>query len=125
GHEASLLPVAMQPLFRWRMALAKHTAWSHIRRIARDKPRLVRDVLAVVAERGPIGAGQIELGESRRKGWWGWSEAKIAIEYLFWSGQVTTAHRRGFERLYDLPERVLPAAVLSTPTPTPHQVPRA
>ena len=124
GHEASLLPVAMQPLFRWRMALAKHTAWGHVRRIARYKPQLVRDVLAVVAERGPIGAGEIELGKPSRKGWWEWSDAKSAIEYLFWSGQVTTARRRGFERLYDLPERVLPADVLATPTPAPEDAHR-
>jgi uncharacterized protein YcaQ len=125
GHEASLLPVAMQPLFRWRMALAKHTAWGHIRRIARYKPRLIRDVLALVAERGPIGAGEIELGKPSRKGWWEWSDAKSAIEYLFWSGQVTTARRRGFERLYDLPERVLPADVVAAPTPSPQDAHRA
>jgi uncharacterized protein YcaQ len=119
GHEASLLPVAMHPLFRWRMAVAKDTAWRHVRQIVRDKPQLVRDVLAIVAERGPIGAGEIELGKPSRKGWWEWSDAKSAIEFLFWSGQVTTARRRGFERLYDLPERVLPAAVVAAPTPTP------
>jgi len=117
GHEASLLPVAMHRLFRWRMEMAKHTAWRHIRRIARYKPQFVRDVLAIVAERGPIGAGDIELGKPSRKGWWEWSDAKSAIEYLFWSGQVTTARRRDFERLYDLPERVLPAEVLAAPTP--------
>src|SRR5690606_18262074 len=45
------------------------------------------------------------------------SDAKTAIEWLFWSGQVTSARRRGFERLYDVPERVLPARVLARPTP--------
>jgi uncharacterized protein len=125
GHEASLLPVAMHRLFRWRMAMAKHTAWGHIRRIARYKPQFVRDVLAIVAERGPISAGEIELGKPSRKGWWEWSDAKSAIEYLFWSGQVTTARRRDFERLYDLPERVLPAEVLAAPTPEPAAAHRA
>jgi hypothetical protein len=125
GHEASLLPVAMHPLFRWRMALAKESAWGHVRRIARDRPRFVRDVLAIVAERGPIGASEIERGKPSRKGWWEWSDAKSAIEYLFWSGQVTTARRRGFERLYDLPERVLPAAVVGAATPSPEDAHRA
>jgi uncharacterized protein YcaQ len=125
GHEASLLPVAMHPLFRWRMAMAKHTAWAHLRRIARTKPKLVRDVLAAIVERGPIGASEVELGKPARKGWWEWSDAKSAIEYLFWSGQVTTARRRGFERLYDLPERVLPADVIATPTPSPEDAHRA
>src|SRR5207249_10222427 len=46
-----------------------------------------------------------------------WSDVERAGEWLFWSGQVTSARRRGFERLYDVPERVLPAAVLAAPTP--------
>jgi uncharacterized protein YcaQ len=55
----------------------------------------------------------------KRKGpWWDWSDVKRAIEFLFWSGQVTSARRRGFERLYDVPERVLPTEVLATPTPS-------
>jgi uncharacterized protein YcaQ len=120
GHEASLLPIAAQPLFRWRMARAVHDAWGGMRRIARKRPELVRDVLAIVRERGPIAASDIEIAEHKRRkaGWWGWSETKSAIEWLFWSGQVTSAGRRGFERLYDLPERVIPAGVLARPTPS-------
>ena len=49
--------------------------------------------------------------------WWDWSDSKRAIEMLFWGGEVTSARRRNFERLYDLPERVLPRAVLDAPTP--------
>jgi uncharacterized protein YcaQ len=119
GHEASLLPVALQPLLRWRMERAADHAWRHVREMGKKRGQFVRDVLAVVAERGPIGAGEIEIGKKSSKGWWEWSDAKRAIEWLFWSGQVTSAGRRNFERLYDLPERVLPARVLATPTPAP------
>ncbi|HEY5945244.1 MAG TPA: crosslink repair DNA glycosylase YcaQ family protein [Kofleriaceae bacterium] len=126
GHEASLLPVALQPLFRWRMERAREHAWGRMRRIAKQQPSLVRDVLAIVAERGPISASEIDLGRKKsRKGWWEWSDAKTAIEWLFWSGQVTSARRRGFERLYDLPERVLPAKVLAQPTPSEPDAQRA
>jgi len=130
GHEASLLPVALQPLFRWRMARAKDHAWGRMRRIARKHPHFVDEVLAIVHDKGPLGAGDIELAalrpaKKKKSGWWEWSETKTAIEWLFWSGQVTSARRRGFERLYDLPERVLPARIAAAATPTDRDAHRA
>ena len=119
GHEASLLPVKLQPYFRWRMARAGENAWGRMRRIAKKKPTLLRDVLSIVRERGPIAASALDIGTKKRSnGWWEWSEAKTAIEFLFWSGQVTSAGRRGFERLYDLPERVIGEHILAQPTPS-------
>jgi uncharacterized protein len=119
GHEASLLPVDLQPLLRWRMDRAAHEAWGSMQRVQRDRPELVADVLAQVRERGPIAASELDHDAPRRTGpWWSWSDAKRAIEWLFWSGQVSSARRRRFERLYDLPERVLPAKVLAAPTPS-------
>jgi len=122
GHEASLLPVDAYPLLRWRMDEAHEGAWGGMRSVAREQPGLVADVLAEVRARGPLSAGEIEQvhggGRARRAGpWWDWSHVKRAIEYLFWAGEVTTASRRGFERLYDVTERVLPAQVLSAPVP--------
>jgi hypothetical protein len=62
----------------------------------------------------------------RRPGpWWDRSDTKNALEWLFWSGQVTSAGRRGFERIYDVPERVLPPSVLAAPTPDPADARRA
>src|SRR5688500_863242 len=120
GHEASLIPVALQPLLRWRMERAHEDAWGGMRRIQRERPELVADVLAEVRERGPVAAGELAVEEKQKRTgpWWDWSDDKRAIEFLFWSGQVTSARRRGFERLYDVPERVLPAEVIETPTPS-------
>ena len=118
GHEASLLPVDLHPLLRWRMERAAGDAWGGMRRIQRDRPELVARVLEQVAERGPVAASELAESEPRRSGpWWDWSDAKRAVEWLFWSGQVSAARRRRFERLYDLPERVLPPAVLTASTP--------
>jgi uncharacterized protein YcaQ len=51
---------------------------------------------------------------------WNWHAGKVALEWLFFTGAVTTTHRTtAFERVYDLTERVLPAAVLAVPTPEP------
>ena len=120
GHEASLLPVAAQPLLRWRMQRARQDAWGRMRRIAQERPGFVDWVRQEVADKGPLTAGQIEHDRpAKRTGWWNWDDLKVALEWLFWCGQVTSASRRGFERCYDLPERVLPAQVLAAPTPAP------
>ncbi len=122
GHEASLLPVETQPLLRWRMDRARDEAWGGVRRIVEEQPAFVDWVLEEVRQLGPVTAGEIEHDAPRpeRSDWgWNWSDVKRALEWLFWSGQVTSAGRRGFERLYDVPERVLPPAVLAAPTPDP------
>src|SRR5215211_7332021 len=119
GHEASLLPVTTQPLLRWRMERAADDAWGGVRRIHQERPELVAEVLEEVRARGPVAASEVLEHErpARTGPWWDWSDVKRAFEWLFWSGQITSARRRGFERLYDLPERVLPAEVIAAPTP--------
>jgi uncharacterized protein YcaQ len=120
GHEASLLPVAFHPLLRWRMERARNLeeGWGGPLRAMRERPDFVAEVLRMVRERGPVGAGEIRAGERNKGTWWSWDETKVALEYLFWSGQVATAGRRSFERLYDVSERVIPPAVLNAPTPS-------
>lgn len=119
GHEASLLPLAMQPLMRWRMARARggEGLYSGLARFGAERADYVARVLAEVTDRGPLTAGELSDGSRGEGGWWGWSDGKRALEFLFWGGLVTTAHRRHFERVYDLPERVLPRAVLEAATP--------
>lgn len=120
AHEASFLPVWLQPLLRHRMAQADEIAWGWMRRIVREKPDLVAWVLDEVKRLGPVTAGDIEHDVPQMKDNWGWnwSEAKAALEYLFWAGEVTAAGRNGsFARLYDVPERVLPPEVVQAPTP--------
>jgi Uncharacterized protein conserved in bacteria len=68
-----------------------------------------------VREQGALGAGSLTTREERAGPWWDWSDEKHALEWLFAAGEVTVAGRRGFERLYDLPERVLPADLLRRP----------
>jgi uncharacterized protein YcaQ len=121
AHEASLVPLRLQPHLRWRMARADRDAWGSIRRMAAEHPHLVEEVLELVREEGPIRANDTSAAERarRRPGeMWNWHEGKVALEWLFWSGQVTAARRVNFERRYDLPERVLPPEVLDAPTPT-------
>jgi hypothetical protein len=115
AHEASLIPIETWPLLRWRMADVDREAWGPMRRILRDQPELVSDTLALVAEQGPIRAR--DTGAVRpppRPGhMWNWHEGKVALETLFFTGQVAAARRVNFERLYDLVDRVLPAEILA------------
>ncbi|HTD37566.1 MAG TPA: crosslink repair DNA glycosylase YcaQ family protein [Candidatus Limnocylindrales bacterium] len=119
GHEASLLPVELQPLLRWRMERAKRgiETWGRIARMVQEQPGTLKRLRATIAERGPMAASGFE-GARGKGSWWGWSDVKIALEALFWCGEITTAYRKGFERVYDLPERVLPPAILDAPTPS-------
>jgi uncharacterized protein len=120
GHEASLIPVALHPAFRWRMARAH--AWGEVRRIAEEEPKLVDWVRDEVRVNGPLTAAEIEHDSPRETGNWGWNWTKVkrALEFLFWAGEVVAARRNGsFARVYDLAERVLPAEVLAAPTPAP------
>jgi uncharacterized protein YcaQ len=122
GHEASLLPVELHPLLRWRMEGASQHAWGGMRRLSEERPDLLDGLLSDIAADGPLTAAELGARHDphlpRRTGpWWDWSDVKRGLEFLFWAGQVTTADRRGFERVYDLPERVLPREVISSPTP--------
>jgi uncharacterized protein len=127
GHEASLLPFELQPLLRWRMARAARgeDMYGGLARFGLENRKFVRHVLDQVRERGARTAGELDHPSKRTGGWWGWDDNKRALEFLFWAGELTTATRRGFERVYDLPERVLPAAILAQPTPSEADAQRA
>ncbi|NKJ01678.1 crosslink repair DNA glycosylase YcaQ family protein [Novosphingobium sp. SG707] len=119
AHEASLLPLDLHPLLRWRMARAERgeIGYSALRRFATERREEAQFVLDRIAAEGPLTAADFENGASK-SGWWEWSQTKHALEWLFWSGQITTSTRRGsFARVYDLPERVLPQKILALPTP--------
>ncbi len=127
AHEASLLPLDLHPLLRWRMerALRGGGMWTRMRAYAGERRAEAEAVLARIREEGPLAASDFER-RTGGAGWWAWSDAKTALEWLFWAGLVTTATRRSsFERVYDLPERVLPADILALPTPSKEDAHRA
>lgn len=123
AHAACLLPVADWPLLRHRMSDYQRRYAERADSVANTAGHLADDVLAAVKDLGPIGAGALErelgLGTGPRPagGWWNRSDVKRVCEWLFAAGELTTGTRRGFERHYDLPERVLPADTLAAPEP--------
>ncbi len=118
GHEASLIPVEHHPLYRWKMARAAEGAWRSVARMNEERPGYVESIYQMVVERGPVVAGDLSQRTAPKGTWWDWDHAKVALEWLFYSGRVTARRRvNDFARLYDLPERMLPPAVLALPTP--------
>ncbi|HEY1560257.1 MAG TPA: crosslink repair DNA glycosylase YcaQ family protein [Caulobacteraceae bacterium] len=117
GHECSLLPLASHPLFRWRMDRARGgDTWTGLAHFARERRDFIEAVRARIEREGPLTGGDF-ADAPRQAGWWNWSHGKRALEWLFWSGLLAVKTRRGFERLYDIPERVIPARILNLPTP--------
>ncbi|PST83914.1 cytoplasmic protein [Pedobacter yulinensis] len=119
GHEASILPVELQPLLRWRMenAYQGKGVWGQLAVYAGAKKEKAAAVLSRIRTGGPVAASDL-AGPKAGKGMWAWSESKHILEWLFWAGQIAATHRRNnFERVYDLPERVLPKAILGQVTP--------
>lgn len=110
-HDASILPVAWFPFWR--------------RRFEQDRARLVQrwtgwqragfhekfdEVLARVADHGPVTSADVGEGEARGSGgWWDWHPSKAALEYLWRVGELSVTRREGFRKVYDLTERVIPA----------------
>ncbi len=119
AHEASLLPLELHPLIRWRMARARagNGTYTSMNRFGQDERRYLRQVLDYVKRNGATAARDVPGGGKAEGGWWGWSRGKLALETLFDQGLLTSATRQGFERLYDLPERVIPSEILSRETP--------
>jgi hypothetical protein len=107
----------LYPLFRWRMqrAAAGQGIYRQLAEFGREQQPLIRRVLQTVQEQGALGAGSLGKRPQKAGPWWDWSAEKHALEWLFAAGEVTVAGRRGFERLYDLPERVMPASILQQP----------
>src|SRR4051794_5409053 len=120
GHEASLLPIDLWPHMQWRMERANQDAWGGMFRIASEQPELVERMYEAVRDRGPITASALSADVPKVRGqMWAWSDQKRALEWLFWTGRITSARRlTNFERLYDLPERVIPKKVLAAAVPT-------
>jgi uncharacterized protein len=115
AHEACLIPVEDYPMHRWRMA---HFAESHPwhGNVLEREPELTEQVLREIGERGPLGSRDFE--GSGPGGMWNWKPAKVVLEALHSAGRLAIAGRDGFQRLYDLSERLLPASVLDAPAPS-------
>ena len=113
GHEACLLPVEDWPLFTAQMRNGGRRWYGDV---GETHAHLAEEILAEIRARGPLGSRHFE-GTSEA-GMWNWKPAKAMLDLLWNHGELVIAGRQGFQRLYDLPERVIPPAVLTAAAPT-------
>ncbi|HLT60529.1 MAG TPA: crosslink repair DNA glycosylase YcaQ family protein [Microlunatus sp.] len=116
SHAACLLPVELFPLLRHRMNLMLEAPTYSLGAPIRDQA-WIEDVHREVADRGPLTAAELSTADRGSGTWWGWSTTKRALEALVECGRLAIAGRRGFTRVYDLVERVIPEPYLSAPAP--------
>jgi len=113
-HEASHVPTEHHHLHRWKMSSAHR--WKSVDAVSRRRPGFVDEVLERVRSGGPVMAGELTERTGPKGPWWDWDDSKMVLEWLFWTGELTARRRpNDFARVYDLPERVLPAHVLARP----------
>ena len=123
GHEAAHLPVEIHPLFRWKMEAARLGKAKHwgLTSFYDDNKAFVRRMLKNVEKNGPTTSRELSTRTEKKGTWWDWDEAKVALEYLFLTGQLMSRGRgTDFARIYDTPERVLTPKILNAPTPSEH-----
>lgn len=113
GHEASWIPLELYPAFEFRRREFRvHPWWGDL---LREHRRLADELRARLRER-PLRAADLR-GEGPSGAWWGWSRARKVMAALWSSGEVAVARRIGFQREYDLADRVIPAPLRATPLP--------
>lgn len=123
AHEASYVAPETWALLGWRRRAYLDQAWGSIRSVPRAHPEVLAQVRSFVTAHGPVTARQVHDALAHehpgRTSWgWNWTLAKLALEFLFFTGEVNVACRTStFERAYDLTERVLPPGVLARPEP--------
>ncbi|HYO41416.1 MAG TPA: crosslink repair DNA glycosylase YcaQ family protein [Nocardioidaceae bacterium] len=119
AHVAAFMPVELWPHMRHRMRHYREQghAWMGLP----ERQELAGSLVREIADRGASTARDLDDGLPARKEHWGWnwSETKKALEYLFLAGELAVAGRTTqFERLYDLPARVVPPEHLHAPEPS-------
>jgi uncharacterized protein YcaQ len=110
-HEASLVPTDQHHLYRWRTR--EPYPWAGFRRRVQQQGTYIEKVYQRVVDEGPLVAGDLKTRVGKKGPWWDYDDGKTALEALFFLGRITARRRpHDFARVYDLPERMIPAAAL-------------
>lgn len=128
AHEASLLPVQSEPLFRWMKDRARAGAtWKHLAEVAEREPGYVQEVLDEVRERGAVTGGGLTDPRpipSDGSGWWSRSLGVVALDWLFRIGELGVRRQGNFEKVFSPLDGIVPPEILATDTPAEHDAQR-
>jgi uncharacterized protein YcaQ len=115
SHAMCLVPMESFPFYAWKMErLSKQTTGWMVEWGLKNRDT-VETVYRHVKKNGPTQSASLGTRKKGSNGWWDWKAEKRALEYLFTVGRLMVAYREGFQKYYDLPERVLPSGQDSEP----------
>ncbi len=112
-HDASIIPIEFFPYWKIRFERYERRGVDHAwwgRRIGDDPATHIRRVLRRIRREGPLRSSDFEHAIEGARGWWDWKPDKVALEFLWRSGRLAIERREGFQKVYDLTERVYPEA---------------
>ncbi len=108
AHAAAFLPISE---FRFSLPYKQAIKSGQTHWYKNHDRKLMKALLARIRSDGPLRSRDIEVNKSKRAGWWDWKPAKKALEQLYMQGDLMVCNREGFQKTYDLTERVLPSGV--------------
>jgi uncharacterized protein YcaQ len=112
AHAAAYLPIRE---YRYYLADKSAVKDGTLRKGYTKDRKLMAQVLKRIADEGPLASKDLEDRRTKSNGWWDWKPAKRAVEALYFEGELMISSRAGFQKTYDLAERVLPKGIDSTP----------
>ena len=127
AHEASVIPVGLEPLLRWRKErTAQGETWSSLRSMGARRDGYVAGILAEVKSRGPLRSAELVDPRPRSGTWWGGrSDGRLALDWLFRTGQVGVRRDVRFERSYETFDGLIPAKTRTVASPFEEEAQRA
>lgn len=115
SHAACLMPMETYPFYAWRRSFFPEELWSSFRKWGEENKEIIEHVYTKVKKDGVTNSASVGERKVKSDGWWDWKIEKRALEYLYTTGRLMVAYRTGFQKQYDLAERVLPSGVDSEP----------
>jgi len=117
SHALCMMPIEDYPFYNWKTSYyhenEKPTWWSSW---INDNKDVIDFVYNSIKKQGALSSKDFKVPQERKsKGWWNWKKEKRALEHLFYCGKLMIAYRSGFQKFYDLAERVLPSDIEQEP----------